>query len=202
MTAHVEAFPLYWPVGWERTHGCDRPWSSPFGDHSFYGARQKLLEELRLLRATDCIISSNQAVKLNGQPYADGMRPSDPGVAVYFNRAEKPLVLARDKYPRIVDNLRSVTLAIAALRQLERHGGDLMVERAFSGFLALPAPGGVPHWSEVLGFEPSDTLDAAHIEARFRELARKRHPDIEGGSEERMAELNGARDAALAAVGG
>lgn len=51
-----------------------------------------------------------------------------------------------------------------------------------------------PHWSDILGVARGATID--QIQKAYRELAMKRHPD-RGGSQEQMAELNRARDAAV-----
>jgi DnaJ-domain-containing protein 1 len=91
------------------------------------------------------------------------------------------------------ENLHSLALTIEAMRAIERHGGALMMERAFEGFASLPAPGSASWWS-VLQVRP--TASAPEIEAAFRRLARERHPDA-GGSDAMMAELNAARAHAL-----
>ena len=64
-----------------------------------------------------------------------------------------------------------------------------MIERAFSGFVALPAPK-APH--EVLGVEPNAT--GAEIDAAYRRKAKALHPDVPGGVQNAMAELNVTRD--------
>jgi hypothetical protein len=85
-----------------------------------------------------------------------------------------------------------------------------MRDRAFRGFAALPANAGPialgsgakrNNWWDVLGlnlhrFRPPNGIVRADIETAYRALTRKRHPDA-GGSQEAMAELNAAREAAL-----
>lgn len=67
-----------------------------------------------------------------------------------------------------------------------------------TGFKALPAPPGAkpkrPWWA-VMGWT-GPVLEKPVIEARYKELAKKCHPDA-GGSQEAMAELNRARDEAM-----
>jgi hypothetical protein len=196
----VEAFPLQWPDGWPRT-----PYGRRESDRRFGGtsqitmgrARDQLLEELKRLRATNPIISSNIALRRDGIPYADQRRLDDPGVAVYFTLRNKPMVMARDAYQTVAGNLRSLTLAIEAMRQLERHGGSTMMERAFSGFAALTPPDWKKPWRQVFGVKPDWRGD---ITALYREKARNRHPDA-GGSDTVMAELNVAYEEAKQELG-
>jgi hypothetical protein len=94
--------------------------------------------------------------------------------------------MARDGFISVAGNLRSLALAIEALRQLKRHGGSLILERAFEGFLAIAPPDWKRPWREVLGVKPDWTGDLTGL---YHEKARTRHPDA-GGSDTLMAELN------------
>lgn len=193
----AENYPLHWPDGWPRTQWGHRG-ASRFGKT---GANQiaELQRELRLLGARNIVISSNVPVRQDGLPYSDAARRryDDPGVAIYFTLKGKPLAMARDRYWTPWENMRSLVLAIDAIRSIERHGGATMMERAFSGFTALPAPDVPNHWSDILQVRRDASRD--QIEANFRRLARDRHPD-RGGSNEQMSELNRAREEALKAV--
>jgi hypothetical protein len=192
----TEAFPLSWPQGWPRTPAGRRK-KSKFGSNLGISQHTKLRNELRLLGATHVVISSNVAIRGDGLPYAaEGRRRyDDPGVAVWFVLDGKSRSMARDPYHTPWENVRSLVLAIEAMRSLERHGGSAMVERAFEGFAALPAPKAKRHWADVLQVTRTATTEI--IQANFRRLARDRHPD-RGGSGELMAELNQAREEALA----
>lgn len=199
------AYPLAWPEGWPRTpHARMRDGRSDFGrvvqesgrtwkakrPLTFVEARDGLLASARKVGATGVTISSNFVLNTYGLPRGDRRRPDDQGVALYFTLGGRPMAMARDAYQRAEENMRSLGLALEAMAQLERHGGGVMVEKAFSGFVALPAP---KRWWEVLQVEPDADADA--IAAAFRRLAAKAHPDA-GGSQAAMAELNAARDAA------
>lgn len=196
------AHPLAWPPGWLRTDDAKRvdgryhfrrpaaSRASPFW--TFADARDALLDELRRLGASDVVISSNFRADRDGVPVEGNRRPLDQGIAVYFTLgAGAPHVMARDGYTRAEENMRSLALAIEAMRAFDRHGDSLMMRRAFEGFAALPAP---RSWHQVLGLKPD--ASAASIEAAFRAKARHAHPDA-GGSDAAMAELNAAREAAL-----
>lgn len=75
----------------------------------------------------------------------------------------------------------------------------MVLERAFTGFTALPAPGAKREWWEVLGLNRS-ACTRDDIRVAYRQLASLHHPDKPGGSHERMAELNAAQEAALLEV--
>ncbi len=196
MTA--SAYPLEWPEGWPRTHIDSRKSNSPF-QTTFDRARNDLRNELKLLRAGNVVISSWLPLRNDGEPRADVARRriDDPGVAVYFTLRGRQMVMARDTYWSVHDNLRSICLAISHLRGLERHGGATMMERAFEGFAALPPPTGskpARPWPEVL--EIPAEAPVWMIEAAFKHKAKVCHPDA-GGSDAMMAELNAARDQAM-----
>lgn len=189
------AYPLSWPTGWPRTKYYQRESDRRFHG-SVYGltigrSRDGLLGELARLGAASVVISSNLRLRQDGLPYSDQRRVDDPGVAVYFTLEKRQMVMAADRFQTPEGNMRSLGLAIEAMRQLKRHGGGAMMERAFSGFAALPPPRSC--W-EVLGVAPGS--NRAMIERAFRERATTSHPD-RGGSNAAMAELNDARDRAL-----
>ena len=189
----TQAYPLAWPDNWPRTSEAARKSGSAFKT-TWDKARRNLGHELRLLGAQHVVVSSWLPLRLDGQPRSDHarMKIRDPGVAVYFEYRGRPMVMARDAYDNCFANLHSIGLAIEHLRGLERHGGAVMLERAFEGFAALPPPKARDHWA-VLGISP--TRDFAEVVRAFREAAKKCHPDL-GGSAEAMQELVEARHAA------
>lgn len=191
----VEAYPLAWPEGWARTPAHKRATYSQFKT-TFEKARQDLTAELARLGAKNAVVSSWLPLRRDGNPYADQARRQidDPGVAVYFTLRGRRIVMARDAYTSVHDNLRSIGLGVAHLRGLERHGGGTMMERAFAGSAALSAPDAFDPWA-VLGLMPHAT--AEQVNFRFRELSRRHHPDVPGGSTEAFRRLNRARDEAL-----
>lgn len=205
------AFPLCWLLGQKR--------SAVRVPGSFEGTPGKILSELyaeidRLVlgeRARnwtlryDVVISTNARRLKSGELGAAEMQwhHDDPGVAVYFYRKDKPTCIACDRYDRIWKNLRAVQRTIEAMRAIERYGGTGLLDQAFRGFEALPAPGDVRArtWREVFGFDHVRAVTLDEIESRYRKLCKERHPDVPGGSHDAFTELNTARDQALKEIG-
>jgi hypothetical protein len=219
-TMTAEAYPFAWPEGWPRTPSHQRKDGARFRAGSAYvddaaspggrkyvgtklvtfdAARRLLADELERLAATDIVLSTNVPLRMDGLPRADAarLRLDDPGVAVYFQLKRKPMVMAQDAFDSIAANMRSLGLAIEAMRQLERHGGGKMMERAFAGFVAIAPPDWKKPWREVFGVKPDWRGD---IQSLYREKAKLRHPDS-GGSDTLMAELNVAYQEAKQALG-
>jgi len=197
--AGIDAYPLHWPVGWKRTPSHKRTRSRY--DLSFARSRDELLRALRLMGGRDVIVSSNVPLRRDGLPLAGMREPEDPGVAVYWTARNEPRVMACDARPTVRENLRAIALALEGMRAIERAGASQILERAYAGFAALPADAGadgVPHWREVFRiYQQEVTRD--QVENLYRALARVRHPDA-GGSTEQMIELNRAREQALSEV--
>lgn len=200
----IPASPLHWPHAQPRTPAEERR-AGRFGV-TMARAREELLTELRMLEAQGVVLSTNLDLRRDGLPYAGGREPSDPGVAVYFDRViggrVRPFVFACDTFATVAANVRAIGLTIASLRAIERYGASSMMEQAFSGFAALPAAGETGRqetpWWIVLGISEAST--ASEIELAHRKLAVANHPD-RGGDPARMAEINRARDAARKARG-
>jgi hypothetical protein len=207
------AHPLQWPDGWQRTSARERTRGHQFKEGggiynpdrrlvTFDSARRKLAAELDRLGARDAVLSTNIPLRIDGQPRATeaNYRMDDPGVAIYFTLRGRQMVMACDRYDGPAANCRSLGLAIEAMRQLERHGGGAMMERAFAGFAALPPPVKPQRpWRQVFGI--NGNIDRDTLDRRYRALASLHHPDAPGGSHEAMAELNAARDEAIREVG-
>lgn len=120
--------------------------------------------------------------------------PADPGVSVWFIWDGLQVCIPVDRYYSVASNLQAIHHILEARRVELRHGTLALVRATFTGFLALPAPAG-SHWSDVLKL-PRDAQRSG-IEAAYRRLASAAHPDRPGGSHERMAELNAAKEAAM-----
>jgi len=193
------AYPLAWPPGWPRSKVIGGRGVGPFSC-SPAKAVDSLYYDLSRLGASHVVVSSNCKLNLRGIPYAEDLsaRLPDPGVAIYFQLKARPLSMAQDVFQVPWANIRSLALAISALRAIERHGGGYMMHRSFDGFAQLPPPEGeqaIPQrpWRDVLGLAGMSGPNFAQLagaEASYKTLARAAHPDAPGGSHEAMAELN------------
>lgn len=209
----LAAYPLAWPDGWPRFKGQRK--DGRFGkevDHGAYKGRGDItmadamkrvhyeLERLGVNVFDDCVISTNLKTNMSGLPRSDQGEPTDPGAAIYWQKPGQPMrVMAIDVYARTRDNVAAVAATLEAMRKIERHGGATILDRAFTGFTALPKPSGADWWEVLKLNRAGDVITREKIIARHRELARERHPDA-GGSDHAMAELNRARDQALQEV--
>ena len=131
------------------------------------------------------VISTNISLRRDGRPHVSQRKIDDPGVAIYFERKGCAVCFACDRWNTIGDNMRAIEKTIKALRGIARWGTGDMMEAAFRGFEALPAPS----WRADLGLTPNATL--ADAEQSYRKRARSAHPDA-GGSVEGMSRLNTA----------
>lgn len=182
----IESYPLYWPEGRPRTK--QRTYAR--FDTSMGVARDKLMHELRLLGAKELIISTNMPIRRDGLPYASAREPGDPGVAVYFKYKGKQHCFACDRWDSIKDNMQAINLTISALRGVARWGTGDMMEQAFRGFEALPAPMAMREsWAEILGVKAHASTE--EIKQAYIAKAKQYHPD-RGGSNEEMNKINSA----------
>lgn len=212
----ITAFPLSWPPGWRRTEDDMREFGR-FGvrrqaagrsyaslqDISVAEASRRLLDELERMRVhrDSIVLSTNLKLRLDGLPRSDQAAPKDPGAAVYWEDPYngQPRTMAIDQYTKVEQNIAALAATIEAMRAIERHGGAIVLERAFTGFTALPAPivAGVSRdWQAVLALQDLLLPTREDVEKAYRRLAGKHHPD-KGGSHAAMSELNQARDDAL-----
>jgi len=189
MQIDATAYPLSWPVGWERTPARKRR-NSSFAQRSLASARAFVLDEVRLLRGRNVGISTNVSLRNDGLPRSGQKAPEDPGVAIYFALQDQPKALACDRWTRVEDNLWAIGKYIEAIRGQERWGVGTL-DQAFMGYNALPAP--AVDWWVVLGVERDAGEDV--ILSAYRALARKTHPDA-GGSEAEFIRVQTAYEAA------
>lgn len=191
------ANPLQWPEGWPRTA---RPAWSRFSV-SFSRARNGIMYQLDKMGVPDhrVVLSTNLPLRRDGLPYANTTEPDDPGAAVYWTTPDdQRRVMPCDRWDRVRDNLRAIELSLDALRGLDRWGTPGIVDRAFTGFTALP-PAGVD-WRSVFGIGAFAQVSLAQVKEIYHDLSRVAHPD-HGGSPHEQQRLNAAMAAATQELG-
>jgi len=175
-------YPMQWLPQQPRTK---RPARARFGKHSLSSAGNFIENELRLLGAKNCIISTNLQTKLSGGFYAN-QKVEDAGIVIYFDLKGTGKAMACDRWDRPEDNLWALNLSISAIRGLERWGGSEFLDGLFTGFKALPSPEDVTNVT-VRYF--SGDIDLEEGKAIFKNLALELHPD-KGGNPDKFMELN------------
>jgi hypothetical protein len=214
----INAYPLCWPEGWKRMSAAQRKYghfNKTQNETTNYGTWKRkrdltvadgvdrVLAELERMGVDrqDVIVSTNVRTRLDGMPRSGERDPDDPGAAVYWKAAGDPMrCMAVDRYTTVADNLAAIAATLDAMRAIERHGGAEIINRAFTGFAALPETTTKP-WRKVLGFTDSDgkcnrTISLEEVKVRYREMVRTAHPDA-GGTPEEFRQITEARDQAL-----
>ena len=160
-------YPLEWPTGWQRTPSYRRHKSRY--SVSLDTAMKDLQTELGKLGASDVLLSTNLETRLDGKPYAGRSEPRDPGVALYWKKNDRQHVMPSDAWETVRENVRALGLAIGAFNLLERTRTGQILERATSGFLALPPP---PDWRVLLGFKPGEVPSLKVLTAAYRKRSK------------------------------
>jgi len=189
-------YPLDWPKAYPRT----RNRKDSVFKQSLERSQKFLHEEIGRLGGSGLIVSTNIRVRQDGYVYAADMEKliPDPGVAIYFNHKGKPITMCCDQYRRVWENAYALGKAIEALRGMERWGVSDFIERAFTGFTALPSAIITPrHWTDVLNL--TSKCHVEDIKWAYRELCKKHHPDV-GGDPNAFIELTTAYESALAEI--
>lgn len=205
----TQAFPLLWPTTRPRKPSGNRTRaafskkvrrSGKSHDEtvslSIADALDRLQGEVNRLGADDAILSTNVPLNLNGSPKSSSGEPADPAAALYFTLNDAPHCLPCDTYDRVADNIAAIAKHIEATRAIERYGVASIAEM-FTGFTALPAPGGKRPWREIFGIDADFKPDPAVVGRSYRELAK-----MWTSFGRDLTELNVARDDAIAEIGG
>lgn len=222
MSAPVQAYPLAWPAGWKRTPAQqrrsgnfakgERQYSND-GQRSWQGytaisvadAIARVLAELGRMRIgrEDIVISTNLRTRLDGLPRSDQRAPEDPGAAVYWEtKTGERRCMAVDRYERVEHNLAAIAATLEALRAIERHGGAAILDRAFTGFTALPPPVAAQRpWRQVFGFAEDEEVSPLRLEGAYRTARGEAHPDRPGGSHEAFLAVQAAYAAGMRELG-
>lgn len=178
------------PVTWRpidtwpgpRTPESHRPWT-PFKRRAGDGWRREdvplvdtltdLQRELRALDAKNVVIMLDlpeSAFRLDGQPRADARAPGHPGVILAFDSRHGPLKYATDLFRTWQANLRAITLALEALRKVDRCGITRRGEQ-YTGWRALPG-GSIAVAATMTRDEAAELLvRLAEVDAGERDVA-------------------------------
>lgn len=198
----IPVYPLQWPEGRKRT-------ATPRGDRPFKTAMTTAITNVRgsLRRfGTDTGLAIPEAAIVFSSNFGgrglEGMtsHPKDTGVAVWFEWDGALRCIAVDRYNDLAQNIQAIHHLVEADRTKMRYGGLEIVRTAYKGFIALPAPLS-RNWCEVLGFAPDAHVTRTEIEAAYRNLAKRAHPDANGGSRAKWDELERAKTEALSSFG-
>jgi hypothetical protein len=192
-------------------------WPVPFTKNRkrspFHVGYQRIIDdldrELGYLGAKACVI---QAAVTDAEIRNDGRlrseaKPQHPGVIVSFESKHGPLSYPCDTYSHWQDNLRAITLAMAALRAVDRYGVTRRGEQ-YKGWKQLPggdSPTPSGHMSVeaaasyivVRGGGNAAGVIASPDEARaaYRRAAQACHPDLHGDKYTAdFARLNAAKE--------
>lgn len=199
----IPAYPLAWPAGWQRTEAAQRKRANfRSGKSGWDGSRYQSANEVTIAEGTrrvlheiraftragqrwvidpdSVVISSDLELRNDGLPRSGQRAPADPGVAVYWTHgAGETRCMAIDRYDRVADNLAAIAATLDAMRAIERHGGAEILNRAFTGFVALEHSG--THWHEVLGV--ARNAERYQIDIAYRRLRSLHHPDKGGDAD-------------------
>lgn len=210
----ITANPLSWPIGWKRSkvqeHGrfgkkvsTASTSRKQTADLTIAEATARVLAELQRMGMSrdDVVISTNLVLRLDGLPRSDQRAPNDVGVAVYWEDGKGGhKVMAIDRYYKVADNLAAVAATLDAMRAIDRHGGAAILERAFTGFTALPAPSAARHWRDVLSV-PNTVQTEQTLKDAYRRAASAVHPDKTGADNAPMVAVNLAYEQAKQELG-
>lgn len=150
---------------------------------------RELDRELRALDARNVVIQIDlreDQIRRDGWPKAGHAQPPFPGVIIDFDSKHGHLRYATDEFTRYEDNLRGITLALEALRKVDRYGVSRRGEQ-YAGWKALPETAG-----DVDLVARGKALIAEY--GTVREALRNTHPD-HGGDPEDFRAVMAARDA-------
>lgn len=168
-----------------------------------------LRDEIRLMGARNAVLGlaiSDRDLRNDGWIRANA-QPEHPGVVLQLEKAGKRLSFPCDRHPHWEDNVRAISLTLAALRAVDRYG-VVASGAQYVGFGELPS--GRPMGSGVMSVEeaarfiaqnsddPEGRLhdvevDPSFATVLFREAAKRLHPDV-GGNPETFRKLVAARD--------
>lgn len=173
---------------------------------------QQLESELEHLRADGVVIQgyfTDYQISIAGWPKG-GAAPSEPGIILTFTtKKNETFNFPCDTFDDWRDNLRAVTLALEALRRIDRYGVTRHNEQ-YAGWKRLEAAGATAgkfdkhsaaqFLEQITGIHASSILNSPPTRDEAVKVARMRmHPD-RGGSNEGFHAVEDARKVLEAAL--
>lgn len=163
-----------------------------------------LSRELDHLVARQVVIQADcgeSEIRRDGMLRADA-RLNSPAIILSFNSKHGPLSYPCDTYISWQDNLRAITLALEALRAVDRYGVTKQAEQ-YKGWQALPPPANIGMTLEQARAFIALTVGAIvrwderdQVEAAIRCAEMKTHPD-RGGNGTAFKQVQAARQIIL-----
>lgn len=207
------------------------PEIDPFDDWKYchfgstiFKTLEVLQRELKNVEARNVVLHTFHTardLRRDGWVKTDARAPRDPGVILEFERPAESSGFVKLRFPcrtfqKWEDNLRAVALALEALRKVDRYG--VTAGAQYAGYKALPpaeagTQGQTPEQAAQFIADssrlPADVFTAAAIlksretaEFVYKTAAKYMHPDVEGGSQEEFAKLQGSMTLVRSAYNG
>lgn len=183
--------PLRWPEGWNRAK--DYETATPVLD-----APSVVVKILTEMAAKNIVLTANVEFVSDDEALVD-----DPGVAVYFSIADRPYVIANDRYIWPSSNVYEIYGILKDLEHLLVFS-EAIQDRALQGFTELPPEkAGIAwplHWMRIMGSLPDwnrmmPETQRRWIDQRYAEML------LTVTSEQAFRDLRQARVEAFADVG-
>jgi len=192
-------YPIAWPPGrpriapGERLDGRYNPYTVAQAVETIEAEVKRWQRRTQRTQLTSWELTTNLSARMRNEP-------DDPGAALWFTlatgditRGQSLMVLACDRFKKLPQNIRAISLTMERLRLVDEVGAYSLVA-AVEGARALPPPRdavAVPDrpWWEILGVAADSPLLV--VEAAYRALARKA-----GEGSPKLVELNLAIQAA------
>lgn len=160
-----------------------------------------LSHELARLSAKNLVIQlylQESEIRTTDNMPKKGARPSKPGVIVSFDSRHGPLRYFTDVFTHWEANLRAVALGLEALRKVDRYGISKRGEQ-YKGYRQLEGPEEMNYEKAVRVLSRFSDVDFSFkegseewVKRAYRKSVKVLHPDVEGGTEAAMRELNEA----------
>jgi hypothetical protein len=162
---------------------------------------ERELEHLGARNVVFQLALDERDIRQDGRPYASA-KTRHPGVIITFNSRHGPLSYWTDQYADWQSNVRAISLALEALRSVDRHGVNKSGSQ-YQGYKRLnaapstnvnetPEADAARFIARHSGSAANDIYNRRQVfEAAYIEAAKKLHPD-KGGQHELFVNLQQA----------